>query len=161
MLDIHSPEERFLLSAREKLAYQSGSSIARIRYALYLLDSYATKSNKHKIPMGSDDFSFVEIEHIAPQNAAEAHWIPDHLINDFGNLCLLDAEMNQKLANKNFAKKRLIIAQLAQKANPQRIKFVLSRAVFEDSVDETWGEEQIEERWTRLSKQLLSVTRLK
>lgn len=160
VLDQHSQDAAFLASARDKLTYSGGASIARIRYALYLLDSYQTKLAGHSVPMDCYELDSIQIEHIAPQNPRHPHGLPRETVNNFGNLCLLDAVMNPHLANKDFAEKCQKVRDLRTGLHPKRIKFVLSRDVFELAEDANWGEAEIEARWERLAQQLLKACRL-
>ena len=160
VLDHHSSDGAFLTAAEEKLTYSGGASIPRIRYALYLLDSYQTKLPSQPVPMDCYNLKSIQIEHIAPRNPHREHDLSPEVINSFGNLCLLDEVMNPHLFNKDFAEKRERVRNLGSGPHPQRIKFVLSRDVFEREGQETWGEAEITSRWALLSQQLLQVCRL-
>jgi len=160
VLDQHSREADFLSSAHQKLTYSGGASTARIRYALYLLDSYQTKLAGQSVPMDCYDLDTAQIEHIAPRNPIRPHGLSEQVVNSFGNLCLLDEVMNPYLSNKDFAEKCQKVADLSRGPSPRSIKFVLSQSVFEQSGNMTWGEEEIVARWDKLSQQLLQACKL-
>ena len=160
VLDQHSPETAFIASASEKLTYTGGASIARIRYALYLLDTYQTKLASQPVPTDCYDLATTQIEHIAPRSPLHPHGLSDGAVNSFGNLCLLDEAMNPHLSNKGFTEKCKKVADLGQGPHPRRIKFVLSRDVFEQGNSTTWGEEEITARWEELSQRLVEACRL-
>jgi len=93
------------------------------------------------------DFANTTIEHIYPSNAAPAIRDPslDPLVDTLGNLTILGAEDNDKVANKAFPAKRPLYAASSLKMN------------VEISDVATWDEVAIESRQDRLKQIALKV----
>ena len=91
------------------------------------------------------------IEHIYPQNPKIGPKLPDAVLHELGNLCLLDPKVNSHLRNLDYIEKKAKVAELGRRPIPETIKIddASARSVFEGTAT-TWGVDEIEERSKRL-----------
>lgn len=88
------------------------------------------------------DFTAMTIEHIYPENPNAVKRLPGTVVGALGNLILLPARLNEKLANKPFAKKYKAYEDEGVPMDPE-----LAGA-------SRWGQKEIETRTKALSKLL-------
>lgn len=105
-----------------------------VRYILEKIDQ------SHRQRGVSIDYNQMTIEHIASQNPHTQNAMSDNLIAQIGNLILVNENLNNKLANKEFNEKKSIL---------------LNSGVWLDDVlrnASSWGQQQIESRSKALAK---------
>ena len=97
------------------------------------------KINSHHVDGLTIDYSQMTIEHIASQNPSESK-LGQQPIASLGNLLLIDHELNRKLGNKEFSKKK----QLLRKSDVW-IDETIADAIY-------WGEDEINHRTMKLAE---------
>jgi hypothetical protein len=151
LLDQNASDSTFAANLDE-FVYQSGARAKRIKYFLWLLDRYAAMPAPAPMALKLEEF---QIEHVAPQNPANG--LPAiRSVDALGNLCVLTAEENRKLRNKDFVEKLQIVN--GWKAEDCFITAKLSRKIFEDHTK--WGEDEVLGRTKALKHQACKVFRV-
>lgn len=111
----HADDEKFKQRLLLKLDYSGQAARIRIKYFLEMIDEYSYV-DKPAHRQGLLDLSKWHIEHIVPQNPAEGDLrLPDDVVNQIGNLCLLPPSVNIHLSNLNFKAKRKKIKAMVDK----------------------------------------------
>ncbi len=154
LLNLRASDNVFEVQLLDRLSY-SNTAQKRIRYFLYTLDNY----NYPNAPgTAVVDLAEFHLEHVAPQNPSGGRKLDLAVVNDIGNLTLLNPELNGGFGNKNFADKKAAAA--AKKAQNLDISISDSRQIFYDSTSNSWEEKQIEQRRARLFDQAKKVFKL-
>jgi hypothetical protein len=105
-----------------------------VRYILH-------RMYEHNSPGLSIDIDKMTIEHIFPEKPKAGSGVKEETIASIGNLILVNAELNKKMANKSFEEKRSILSNAGVWVDP-----VLLSA-------KEWGGKQIEERGDAMATQ--------
>ena len=128
------PSESEFVALFPELIYTKQLSKQRslIRYVLLQFAKYDSLS----LP---GDYSDLTIEHILPQDKIDDDEITDELVGQLGNLILVSPDLNEKLENKSFQKKKSILI----KEGYPLPDYIASAT--------TWGAEEIEQRTEELA----------
>ena len=128
--------------------YFSDARVSQVFLARYYLRALETKKKGEAEPelLPSDEETFINLEHILPENPDAQGW-PD-IDSDsaaanykrIGNLVLLQAKKNVQIGNKSFADKKQVLKDSA---------FLLTSSV---AACDNWGVEEIEDRQKTLAK---------
>jgi hypothetical protein len=155
VIDAKAHDALFSAGLQDKLTYSPGN-LKRIKYFLFALETYSYP-NPPKMDL-IPDLTQYHIEHMAPQNPQHESELDLVLVNDIGNLTLLNPELNGGFGNKNFATKKS--KALEKRRNNINIDIADSRRVFYDTKAIAWTLEEFEERRTRLLNQAMDVFKL-
>jgi len=155
VIDAKANDALFAVGLQDKLTYSS-ANLKRIKYFLFALDTYSYP-NPPKIDL-IPDLTRYHIEHIAPQSPVGESELESALIDDIGNLTLLNPELNGGFGNKNFADKKS--KALQKRSQNQSIDIAESRRVFYDTSASAWSFDEFEARRARLLTQAMSVFKL-
>lgn len=120
------------------------------RYYLRAIETFS-KDSSEKNPqlLPNDDTQIVNLEHVLPINPSD-EWdiekeVASAMHRRLGNMALLNARQNVKLANLSFANKKDVLA-----ASPFVTTSVIGKC-------ETWGKDEIAARQARLAEMATSV----
>lgn len=155
LMSEHADDERFKQRLLVKLDYSSQAARIRIKYFLEMIDEYSYV-NKPMHRQGLLDLSKWHIEHIVPQNPSDGDLrLPDGVVNQIGNLCLLPPSVNNQLSNLNFkAKRKKIEAMLRKGVN---LDVADADRVFLHHEADEWTVTDAEKRVKRLLELALAV----
>ena len=147
LIDLYADDEKFDARIRERLNYSLGAQAReKIAYFLWTVEcySYANKGPKKNVQSLSD----WHLEHIYPQNPQANAPQLGPIVDQIGNICLLDPKINKQLSNLDFSAKRAKVADIMSRNNGQ-LDIVEGRKVFVDP-QVSWDDNDIEARNVRL-----------